>query len=83
MSVGTPVIASDIPIFREVGGDAAAYVDASSPAQFAAAVRELQDAQRWQDASRHSVERAQEFSWENSARQLVAAAEEVMARRRR
>ena len=38
MALGTPVIASDIPIFREVGGDAASYVDPASPEQFAAAV---------------------------------------------
>ncbi len=31
MSLGTPVIASDIPIFREVGGDAVAYVHPDSP----------------------------------------------------
>ena len=30
MALGTPVIASDIPIFREVGGDAS-YVDPGSP----------------------------------------------------
>ena len=27
MGVGTPLVVSDIPVFREVGGDAAAYVD--------------------------------------------------------
>ena len=38
MSHGTPVIASDIPIFREVGGDAVGYVHPDSPAEFAAAI---------------------------------------------
>ena len=36
MSHGTPVIASDIPIFREVGDDAVSYVHPDSPAEFAA-----------------------------------------------
>ena len=27
MALGTPLVVSDIPVFREVGGDAAAYVD--------------------------------------------------------
>jgi glycosyltransferase involved in cell wall biosynthesis len=31
MALGTPVIASDIPIFREVGGDAVSYVDPDRP----------------------------------------------------
>ncbi|MDT0168757.1 glycosyltransferase family 1 protein [Pseudarthrobacter sp. BRE9] len=83
MAVGTPVIASDIPIFREVGADAAIYVDPESPGQFAGAVSQLQDAVHWQDMSRRSLARASEFSWDESARQLVDAAHEVAAKRRR
>jgi glycosyltransferase involved in cell wall biosynthesis len=81
MALGTPVIASDTPIFREVGGNAAAYVGAESPAEFAAAVQELGDTAHWQDVSRRSVARAQQFSWDESARQLVDVAAEVLARR--
>ena len=83
MALGTPVIASDIPIFREVGADAALYVDPESPKQFADAVARLQDDAHWQDMSRRSIARASEFSWDESARQLVDAAQEVMAKRRR
>ena len=83
MAVGTPVIASDIPIFREVGADAALYVDPESPGQFADAVGQLQDDVHWQDMSRRSIARAAEFSWDESARQLVDAAHEVVAKRRR
>jgi glycosyltransferase involved in cell wall biosynthesis len=81
MAVGTPVIASDIPIFREVGSDAAIYVDPESPGQFADAVRQLQDERHWQEMSRRSLARAAEFSWDESARQLVDAAHEVVAKR--
>lgn len=83
MALGTPVIASDIPIFREVGGDAVSYVDPESPTEFAAAVAALGDDALWQQRSRRSVERASEFNWDESARQLLAAAEEVAALRRR
>lgn len=83
MALGTPVIASDIPIFREVGGDAALYVDPASPEQFAGAVAILQDSVRWQEASRRSAARAGEFSWDESARQLVEVAHEIMVRRQR
>ena len=83
MALGTPVIASDIPIFREVGADAALYVDPESPEQFADAVARLRDDAHWQDMSRRSIARAREFSWDESARQLVDAAHEVMAKRRR
>lgn len=81
MALGTPVIASDIPIFREVGGDAASYVDPASPTDFAAAVQKLRDDPHWQDVSRRSVARAQEFSWDESAQQLVDVAHDIMARR--
>ncbi|RAX45830.1 glycosyltransferase family 1 protein [Arthrobacter sp. AQ5-06] len=81
MALGTPVIASDIPIFREVGGDAATYVDPASPADFAAAVQKLRDDAHWQQVSRHSVARAQEFSWDESAQQLVDVAHDIIARR--
>ena len=36
MGVGTPLVVSDIPVFREVGGDAAAYVDPDDVAGFVA-----------------------------------------------
>lgn len=83
MALGTPVIASDIPIFREVGGDAALYVDPESPEQFAHAVHTLQDNGRWEELSRRCVARAREFTWDESARQLVDVAHEIMVRRRR
>jgi glycosyltransferase involved in cell wall biosynthesis len=81
MALGTPVIASDTPIFREVGADAAMYVDPESPVAFVAAVQELGDAPHWRDVSRNSVARAGQFSWDESARQLVAVAAEVLALR--
>ncbi|MDQ5861047.1 MAG: glycosyltransferase family 4 protein [Actinomycetota bacterium] len=83
MALGTPVIASDIPIFREVGGDAATYVDPASPADFAAAVQKLRDDAHWQQVSRRSVARAREFSWDESAQQLVDVAHDIIARRSR
>ena len=83
MSHGTPVIASDIPIFREVGGDAVSYVHPDSPAEFAAAVRALEEPDLWKGRSRRSVERAADFSWDESARRLVDVAEEAVALRAR
>jgi glycosyltransferase involved in cell wall biosynthesis len=55
MASGTPVVVSDDPALREVVGDAAAP-------NLAAA---LADRERW---SRAGIERAQRFSWEESAR---------------
>jgi glycosyltransferase involved in cell wall biosynthesis len=66
-----------------VGGEAASYVDPGSPADFAAAVQKLRDQQHWQDVSRRSVARAAEFSWDESARELVDTAHDIVAARSR
>jgi glycosyltransferase involved in cell wall biosynthesis len=81
MAAGTPVIASDIPIFREVSENVALHVDPDDPEAFAAAVRELEDPERRRRASAEGVLRAAEYDWDSSAAQLVAAAEEVLGRR--
>ncbi|WP_123681004.1 glycosyltransferase family 1 protein [Curtobacterium sp. PhB115] len=79
MGVGTPVVVSDIPIFREIGGDAAEYFDPASPSAVAAAVRRVEE--RWDEASAQSVERAGRFRWEDSAEQVVRAVERAVAGR--
>jgi glycosyltransferase involved in cell wall biosynthesis len=71
MSVGTPVVVSDIPIFREIGGDAALYFDPSSPEDLAAAVRMLENPAQLRARSEAAVERHGEFSWETSADALL------------
>lgn len=81
MSVGTPVVASDMPIFREVGADAIAYVDPHSPEGFAGAVKELAVPETWRAASAAVLERAASYSWETSARQLLDLAESVLQQR--
>ena len=62
MAAGTPVIASDFPIFAEVSGGAALLVDPDSPEEFAAAVRALSDPARWRRASDAGIRRADAFA---------------------
>ncbi|WP_066519072.1 glycosyltransferase family 4 protein [Curtobacterium ammoniigenes] len=76
MRVGTPVVVSDIPIFREIGGDAATYFDPHAPASFAAAVRDLEA--RWADAASASVAQADRFDWADSAERVAAAVERAV-----
>jgi len=77
MALGTPVVVADTDIFREVGGAAARYVPAESPTAFAAAVRALDDHAAWQECSTASVAQAGTFSWEASAKELLAIAGEL------
>ena len=82
MNVGTPVITSDIAIFREIGGDAALYFDPDSPDELAARVLQLSTPDEWAIRSEHSVTQASRFTWERSAKTLLAALQETAAARR-
>jgi glycosyltransferase involved in cell wall biosynthesis len=73
MSGGTPIAVSDIPIFREIGGEAAVFFDPADPASFAAAVRRLEAPAEWKRRSKLGRERAAHYSWEASARALLGA----------
>jgi glycosyltransferase involved in cell wall biosynthesis len=83
MALGTPVVVTDIPVFREVGGDAGAYVTAGDVGGFVRAVRELGEPGRWEERSVAARARAAHYSWENSARVLLALLERVAAARTR
>ncbi|MFY9677106.1 glycosyltransferase family 4 protein [Glutamicibacter protophormiae] len=74
MSMGTPVVATDMPIFREVADDAALFAAPDDPQGFAAQVRQLADSGTWSLFSRRAVQRAENYSWERSARQLIELA---------
>jgi glycosyltransferase involved in cell wall biosynthesis len=82
MSVGTPVVVSDIPIFREVGADAAGYFPAQDPDAAAAAIRALEDRAVWEQRSRRGREVAQDYDWNASAAVLLEMLERVAATRR-
>jgi len=80
-ALGTPVLLSDIPIFREIGGPAAGYFDPSSTESFAAAVRELEDPAQWARRSAESAEWAKRFNWPDAARALLEVLTETHERR--
>ena len=56
MSVGTPVVATDMPIFREVGAEAISYVDPQSPRDFARSRKGLAVPETWRAASEAGTE---------------------------
>lgn len=70
MNKGLPVIASDIPVFREIGSDAVLFFSLDDPVAFARAVVEMDsDYARYQSAAR-------EFRWINwtmSGRQFLTS----------
>ena len=82
MSVGTPVVVSDIPIFREIGGVAGVYADPHDPAAFAAAVRSLAEPGEWERRSTASREQAWLFDWDRSAEVLHEVLRRVASKAR-
>lgn len=80
MSRGTPVVVSDIPVFTEVGGDAALYFGAGDPSGFAARVRALEVPGEWAARSAACLERAAHYSWDASAKALLEVLTRVAAR---
>ena len=70
---GCPVVASDIPAHREIGGDAVILVDPGSPRQFAdACAMVLGDPTSRAMLVKHGRERARGMSWDRTARETVA-----------
>jgi len=82
MSVGTPIVVSDIPIFREIGGPAGIYADPRDPAAFAAAVRGLGVASEWERRSAAAREQARLFDWDKSAEVLYEVLRRVASKAR-
>ena len=79
---GTPVLASDIPIFREIGGEAALYFAPDSADEVAARVRQLEEDGVWAARSAAGRAQAQRYTWANSAARLLAVLTATESRRR-
>jgi len=73
LACGAPVLASDIPVLREVGGDAALYAPVGDPDAWAATVTAiLRDDLQTPDRPRRLAQAAK-FSWAEHARVIATA----------
>lgn len=76
---GLPVICSDLPVLREVAGDAALFVDPNDPATLADALTRLHAdpnlAETLSAAAQRNVKR---FSWQRAAVETEALLDKVM-----
>jgi glycosyltransferase involved in cell wall biosynthesis len=74
MASGTAVIASDIPVAREVCGDAAQFYPPGDVDALAASIRRALHDRRWRgDAVARGLARARLFSWQKAALQIGAS----------
>jgi glycosyltransferase involved in cell wall biosynthesis len=83
MRSGAPAVASSIPAHREIGGDAALYVeDVRSPEAWARALAEVLNASDVSECLSNSAKaRAQSFTWESIAAETVTLARRLAAER--
>ena len=77
-AAGVPLVLSDIPLFHEVGGDAAVYFDHADPRAFATAVLSIEPEEEWRRRSALSRKKSADFSWDESARRLHALLTELV-----
>ncbi len=76
MSSGLPVVASDLPVHREICGDAGIYFPRFSPDALAERVLEIQKSPELAETlSLHGLQRARDFSWSEHVERLVVLAE--------
>ena len=78
MAAGIPVVVSDIPVFREVGGSAALFCEPDDPVAFAGAVRQLTDPAEWLRRSVLCREQGRRFSWDTCADRLLTLLDQVV-----
>jgi glycosyltransferase involved in cell wall biosynthesis len=80
MSSGLPVVASDLPVHREICGNAAIYFPRFSPETLAERVVQIQESPELADRlSNYGLRRARDFSWSEHVERLLALARGMSA----
>lgn len=79
MSSGLPVVASDLPVHREICGEAALYFPRFSPDELAARVLQVHESPELAEKlATYASRRALDFSWAKHVAQLVDLARELV-----
>lgn len=80
MASETPVLTSDIPVFREVGGDAVLFSDPHNHLSFTNNIKKiLQSPEIQQQMIRKGVQNLRRFSWDYNAKKVTETAESILS----
>ncbi|RPH64298.1 MAG: glycosyltransferase family 1 protein [Acidobacteria bacterium] len=84
MACGTPVVASDLPALREVGGQAATYCPVGDVAHWINSVAELlrereNDGEAWRVRRAAGTAQARRFNWPEHAHRMTDVYRELLA----
>jgi glycosyltransferase involved in cell wall biosynthesis len=78
-AAGAPVVASDIPVFRELAGAVALFATPGDPVAWTAALeRIVADEELRLDATAKGRATASEFTWDRTAQMTIAAYERAL-----
>jgi glycosyltransferase involved in cell wall biosynthesis len=85
LACGTPMVASDIPVLREVGGGAVTFCPVGAAADWIETILRLlrereTDAVAWQVRRSAGLARASEFSWSRYTEEVVARYRRIAGR---
>ena len=75
MNHGTPIVVTDMDIFREIAGESGLFFDPSSKEDFADQVKKLARQEVWLEKSNQASKQAGEFDWKRSAQELLELAQ--------
>ena len=79
MSSGLPVVASDLPVHREICEDAGIYFPRFSPDELAERILQIEESPELAEKlTRNGLRRSRDFSWSEHVERLVALAEELV-----
>ena len=71
MAAGTPVVCSDIPVLREVGGEAALFCPSQKSSVFAENIKKIMANSGWRDnLIQKGEEVARKFTWQKMAEKI-------------
>jgi glycosyltransferase involved in cell wall biosynthesis len=78
MSSGLPLVVSDLPVHREICGDAGIYFPRFSPEVLAERVLQIHESPALaQTLSRNALRRARDFSWSEHVDRLLVLAQQL------
>jgi glycosyltransferase involved in cell wall biosynthesis len=78
LACGTPVVASDLPVFREIGGDCVHFFAARDDAGLADALREVLRRPPTEEERQAWIAHARGYGWENTAARTLEIYRELV-----
>ena len=72
MASGLPIVASDLPVHREICGDAAVYFSRFSEVELAQTIAQVaRSTERSQAMAAQGAQRARQFSWKKHVEKIL------------